>query len=782
MFMLIKYLRPNPNFLPECLTRLTEEIEKALNEPYSTTSEFAFKFEIIKCLNNCVDEFNEYCNIFIPQVLPAIGNLLTICCEQYKKVIQGSASPPKDSTEGDEAKTFFDLVVSILEFILNLIDMTYFDILIEDLNNLIYSIYVFMACHNDMENHLFINSVQKNFHWTLRDTCMGIILHALEQIENHQRNGKAAFFQTMHNVFQKLNNELESHENSDICKVYYMSRVTESMIYGTGLIKEKNRSTVLETFPLENYINHWTNLFTTGNLMLQGRIIWAGGVFCNELSPNVMECHLKNIIQSLTTENKYLLSPSAQALGCYFKEYKNMSLEKQYLISRNAKQILDCLVSISRKLNDHPFHHCLHALGYLIKCQKSLAQENVEQLEDILIKAMMNSYADPDVMKEVNFVCAKMAQAQTFKVFVHDKFFSFIHHVIEPIERRQTTNLDKAFDLLNIICLYSSTIDEYSFLEIFASAANRLSLNTERDMEVDESAGNLLITLVVKFQNQLKYITQTPKGQAVMSQFPQLLDMLMQPDIEFPGNVLGKLVILAIFSLPEIMQPHHETILRNVISKSANPNIEKIRSTWSIFIFICMIRTSDTFNYLSILPGPTGGSALNFILKLWKPEYFHNIDPIERKILVISITHIIQHCSDHAPDYGKLKEILIPFDGASNEEESLFNGLQYLYYLIIQCLLYEDKLRNIIPAPSQPYDFQNFGEDVNKKKEEDEIFLFHSHPFNIDIVNHVVHFLKDYEVYYVIVKHFLTQTSYSRLKELGCNLPQLDMNVQEDME
>lgn len=245
----------------------------------------------------------------------------------------------------------------------------------------------------------------------------------------------------------------------------------------------------------------------------------------------------------------------------------------------------------------------------------------------------MNRFKDPNVMAEINFIIAKMGHAQAFGIMVNDRFLCFIENVLRNLSPANMINdLDKPLDFLNSVILYTSEIDDFFVSQGFKNAATRLNLNTTRDPAIDESAGNLLITMMVKIPNRMEYLFRLDRNEYIVGNFPKILDSLMQPNVQLPRNVLGRLVIVSIYALPEIMEPFYETFLRNVVTSSAN-NLQNLRANWTIFIFICMMQTSHTFDFLSKLPGPDGGTALYFITSLWKSHYFEDIDPVDRKIL-----------------------------------------------------------------------------------------------------------------------------------------------------
>lgn len=783
MFVMMKYVKPTLDYVVECWTKLAEDFGEALNESYSPSSDFQFKSEILKCLQGGTNEFPEYCHIFVPPSLPAIGNLITVCCQQYKKVIKGAERIPKDATESSDSDpaNFYELVNYLLEFINCLVDMTYFDVLIDDLENLLYCIFIFMGCHDDMERYLFVNVLDKDHHWRIRELCCQIISFVLQKIEVRP-NGRVLFFKSMHSVFLRFTNEISTLEN-DTTKIVYMTRLTESMIFGLGLVREKYIANDPATFPFNYYINHWTAMMAHSNLWLQGRILWLGAIYCTELTPHLLSIHVKTILQNLNASSGYALPPSAEALCNYLKFFKTLTNDKQYIISSEAKNIMICLLSVARRSKSFPLHHALNALGYFIKSHQDVAAAHLNEIEDILIKTVVNHFADTYMMKEVSFVVAKLAQNQSFKTLIHDKFLTFLMHVVLTLEPKAMKNdPDKALDLLNTFTLFCDRIDDYFIAQAFTGAASLLKDNIERDVEVDDSAGNLLITLISKVSTRLQFIRTLPKG-SIIEEFPHVLKKLIETEKTGSGDMLGKLVITTIFSIPQLMEPHFENILQNIIT-SCCKKTNKLRGNWIIFAFICMLRTTDTLNYLSSLPGPNGGSALNFIMKLWLIDYIPDLDIVERKVVVLSLTQILQNCLKNENDYSIMKEICVAFDQKPNEESptgEIFNGVEYFYYLLIQLLLFDQKVQKDLPVSTEPYHFEDFGEDAAKYTEERDIILFHNHPFNINITEHLVAFFKTgNEPYFNIIRKFVSTSNYFKLRSLGCCVP--DLNIHEDME
>lgn len=154
-----------------------EPIREIFSDEASPTTNFALKCEILRCLNTNIVEMAEYRDILVLPILPSLGNLLTICCEGYKRLIDGTEGSSTNEEDIEKRENFLELVREVMAFVLSLANTTtYFDVLTRDLPTLIYCVYIFMACQGEMDVQLFIPDVEKDHNWTLRDTCTKIIL------------------------------------------------------------------------------------------------------------------------------------------------------------------------------------------------------------------------------------------------------------------------------------------------------------------------------------------------------------------------------------------------------------------------------------------------------------------------------------------------------------------------------------------------------------------------------------------------------------------------------
>lgn len=139
--------------------------------------------------------------------------------------------------------------------------------------------------------------------------------------------------------------------------------------------------------------------------------------------------------------------------------------------------------------------------------------------------------------------------------------------------------------------------------------------------------------MLIKLSPQLKNLT-TEKGEPFFDLVPKIIFELLDPAKAVWTVKVGKLCVTSIMTLNGKMEQHLESILKSLLSYVlVNTDMKTIEAAWLIFTYIFMYKPADTTNFLSSVPGPTGGSALAYLIDKWRPHYFAEIGRFETKIM-----------------------------------------------------------------------------------------------------------------------------------------------------
>ncbi|KAJ8970023.1 hypothetical protein NQ314_001452 [Rhamnusium bicolor] len=687
--------------------------------PFKTSPEY---FEILLTIFQKILGPTKHCHI-ITNSLPAIGQLMTSCCDQFKEIVKQTSRIPKDSSEDmdEESTNFIDLINLIIGLIKNMVFSMYFDLLLEDLDNLVYCLFIFMCCYDEMEEELFLEDSEKTKIFPIRSNASEILTHIRFRVTRGRRRGPEIFYKSIHNVFHKLMEEVQLVNTN---RQLYHARVTESLMFGLGYMNYSPQIDVV--FPHRFYLDNWTaHMQQESNSTVNGRLLWLGGIFSHVLSPNTLSIHLKAIIQNLRGESRYLYVPSTEAL-------------------RNHMRQEEC------------------SFAY------------IHSMQETLITTIYTHLSNVSIMKEVSFILGNISMKESLQEALHLTMIPFLCKILhgdmpEQLQGRKDAP-ERALELLTTIATYTTQPNsEALIIQGFSGAAN-LMLDTEQedDSNLNEAAANFITTLIVKMGSQVNYLRNS-KNVPLTEYIPKIILECIDSMKNISGLQVGKLCIVSIVTLPDVMEPHFESILKSVLSAiQVDNSFEKIRGLWLIFIYIFMCRPVNTTNFLSSIPGPDGGSALNFLINMWQPEYVSLITKFERTVLSMALVQVITFSLEATED--KLMEIEVHLS-AVNRNPSTMSGLEYLYLLLIFVVLMEHALNEDIAE----HCFDLVVEDEDGRNEEDNMILNYS-PLNIDIVAFVTQFLKHENVYYLnVCRNYLYHEEIIRLSNMGCTVPQVSM-------
>lgn len=107
----------------------------------------------------------------------------------------------------------------------------------------------------------------------------------------------------------------------------------------------------------------------------------------------------------------------------------------------------------------------------------------------------------------------------------------------------------------------------------------------------------------------------TSGGEYILS----ILRYVIDPDkIEFSCKQVGLLSITAMNTLGLHLDEHISFLLRGVLSSMQRANSVSVEeSLLVIFAYLFYNRMESVINYLTLIPGPQGDSALTFVMNKW---------------------------------------------------------------------------------------------------------------------------------------------------------------------
>lgn len=245
---------------------------------------------------------------------------------------------------------------------------------------------------------------------------------------------------------------------------------------------------------------------------------------------------------------------------------------------------------------------------------------------------------------------------------------------------------DVALDVLQVLVQYSPRPLSSALIETAFPAACHCILNSE-DNETLPSGGKVIRTYLSVADRQV-INHRDSDGQTGLQYILQIVARLLDPQVvvplilssptfpdgrigcltrdtlqsnEFTGMFIGRLVTTLIRKAGSSLGENLDLLLKAVLSKMQRAeNLSVIQGLLMIYTHLINTEFDAMLNFLSTVPGPTGESALAFVLTEWVSRQHLFIDRYDRKVATVALCKLLEHGVTHGD--SRLNEITVRGD------------------------------------------------------------------------------------------------------------------------
>lgn len=130
---------------------------------------------------------------------------------------------------------------------------------------------------------------------------------------------------------------------------------------------------------------------------------------------------------------------------------------------------------------------------------------------------------------------------------------------------------------------------------------------------------------------------------------------------EFTATFVGRLVTTLIRNVGNSLGENLDLLLKAVLSKMQSAEaLIVMQSLLMIYAHLINTQFDAVLNFLSIVPGPTGQSALAFVLSEWVSRQHLFLGRYDRKVGTIALCKILEYGVTHGD--SRLDEITVKGD------------------------------------------------------------------------------------------------------------------------
>ena len=174
-------------------------------------------------------------------------------------------------------------------------------------------------------------------------------------------------------------------------------------------------------------------------------------------------------------------------------------------------------------------------------------------------------------------------------------------------------------------------------------AAVRSTLNTD-DNAVMQSGGECLRAYVSVAPNQVSAFMDAD-GKTGLWYMVQVAAQLLNPTgSEFTATFVGRLVTTLIQKTGDRLGSDLDALLKAVLSKlQGSETLSVIQSLLMVYAQLVHTQLEAVLSFLCSVPGPTGETALDFVLTQWVSRQHLFYGAYETKVSIVALAKLLQH-------------------------------------------------------------------------------------------------------------------------------------------
>uniref|UniRef100_A0A182NZM5 Importin N-terminal domain-containing protein n=1 Tax=Anopheles epiroticus TaxID=199890 RepID=A0A182NZM5_9DIPT len=614
-----------PNFMQRLIEGLT-----APNGPHSS---FQLKTQIIKILKYMISDMSKFVQPYVGTILPTIWQLLTQLADFYVKVVVNeSEAAPFNGTEQDEdgVEDFVQMILQIFEFVHTIIEMKKYKAAIMNvLTDLVYITVLYMQITEE-QAQLWLDDPEKfvddedeqGVEFTIRVTAHDVLLIVGREYEHH-------LLPCFTEALGKHSAVAEVDRNAGNPHWW---KIHESSMLAVGSFKDM----IVEnpaSFDMGQYLALIKMLMESqASPYLLGRCLWLLSRFCecDILRQPFMEQIVNVTVDSLSVDKPIVLRiMAARAIYGFCSNLKDNKDERHVLIMSKLEHFFDGLVGLFEQ-SQNTFD--VNVTGTL--CPKVI---------NVTMTVFQKYHDDRYLVEMVQDVLKILSQNPFCLLPLQDRIIPTIVHILSHDQGpgdQQTLAPDIALDVLQTLVKYSQAPLSDAMIESAFPSAVHCILRTE-DHSVMQAGGECLRSFLAVSPEQ---ICRYKNGEG-LNYVLQVTTMLLNPmNTESTASFIGRLVITIITKVGNLLGDSVDLLLKAVLSKmQLVKSLNVIMSLVTIFAHLILLQLDAVMNFLSTVPGPTGETAMSFVLTNWLSRQHLFYGQYERKVTTLALCKLFEH-------------------------------------------------------------------------------------------------------------------------------------------
>ncbi|KAM0731153.1 Importin-9 [Formica fusca] len=684
-------------YLQPIIPMFCEKFVECLRVPNSPTSDSGFKTDIIKAINCLVTKLPKYVSHLLPQMLPPVWETLCQSAKTYQETTVNADEDinDKEVDSDGEVINFNSLIIAIFEFVQTIVERKRFINMLDNmLPEIIYYLIIFMQITFDQIQQWTANPNQ----FVEEDECMfdyNVRISAQEFLTTLINNFEDKAVHALCDVITRhieATKALQSGNGDGRNSNESWWKLRESSLLALSLSKntvvEKQQAGVLQ-FDIIRFLD----TVVLGMLndsesppLLLGRCLCLGGRYAKIMPPEVSSRFLEATVNGLQENQPPCIRISAVKAIYWFSEASTEKDSIVNIIRCHMPNIFQGLFSLVSQPNTDILILVMDTFQILVWQHKEFTASVENKICPLTIAVFVKFHSDPTILDICQNIFKDLTQNPSCIEPLQTRLIPTLTSMmaITPMNKsKDEGSRSVALDVLKVLVQYSPTPLSNALIETAFPAACHCVLNSE-DHATLQNGGELIRSYLSVAAEQV-IVHRDSEGQTGLQYILEIIAQLLNPQSsEFTATFVGRLVTTLIKNVGNNLGENLDLLLKAVLSKMQSAEtLIVMQSLLMIYAHLINTQFDAVLNFLSTVPGPTGQSALAFVLTEWVSRQRLFLGRYDRKVATVALCKILEYGVTHGD--SRLEEITVKGD-------MVISGI-------------EDGVRTRSKAESQPYEW-----------------------------------------------------------------------------
>ncbi|XP_066586288.1 importin-9 isoform X2 [Prorops nasuta] len=659
-------------FLKSFIPMFCEKFVYYLRVPNGPISDSGLKTDIIKAINCLLTSKPNVMSNYLPEMLPPVWETLVESAKIYQEqTVNGSGDLEDKEVDTDgEIINFNNLIIAIFEFVECIIEYKKFSSLVDNImQDLMYYLIIFMQITEEQIELWTINpnefveeeeegSFAYNVRVSAQELLNGLMNYSLDR-------AISMLCQVVSRHIEETNRLQSLSENSN-----ENWKIREATILALSITKdtiiEKQKADILQ-FDIIRFIS--TVVFSTLNdsgapPLLLGRCLCCGAKYAQLIPQEMIPSFLEATVNGLQENQPTCIRISAVRAIYWLCGAANSSNNTiSNVIKSHLRNIFEGLFNLTTQASPEVLAVVMETFQVLLPLDKAFTASEEHKICPLTIAVFLKYNSDPTIYGLCQLIFKELTQNPDCIGPLQARLIPTLTSMmaVSPMVKSEDEGArGTALDILQSLIKYSPRPLNSCLIDTAFPAVCHCVLNSE-DNNTLQNGGEVIRTyLSVAPRQVIQY--RDNEGRTGLQFILQILLQLLNPQAsEFTATFVGKLFTTLVRKAGSSLGENLDLLLKAVLSKMQRAGtLTVMQSLVMIYAHLINTEFDAVLNFLSTVPGPTGESALAFVLSEWVSRQHMFFGRYDRKVSIVALCKILEY--GVTQDDARLKDIIVKGD------------------------------------------------------------------------------------------------------------------------